>query len=339
MNWARSYTSEWRVFRVNRKTWADGQKLEGVDSASITRTADGSLLESGDMEVTGAFETDYYRIVMTAKQGGEVVREDVATLLFDISDGEHDYGTVKNKAKGYSVLYPASTTAVMTGEYAPAGVDGAKYAAELLASAINAPVEVEGSFTLNDHVVHEPGTYILDAAWAVLNAGPDGGYIIQIDGRGVVHIRPRPTEPALVLDSEAKGVMLNGIEYTADISEIPNRYIVIDGNNKTLAVNDDPESPVSTVKRGYYVDEVDTSATPINGETLGEYARRKLSEASVLETEYSYKREYAPAVLLYSMIRASLNGLEGDLRVKSQSINCSHGIMVSEKVTEETALW
>lgn len=339
MNWARSYTSEWRVFRVNRKTWADGQKLDGVDTASITRTADGSLLESGDMEVTGAFETDYYRIVMTAKQGGEVVRENVATLLFDISNGEHDYGTVKNKAKGYSVLYPASTTAVMTGEYAPAGVDGVKYAKELLESAINAPVEAEGSFMLNDHIVHEPGTFILDAVWAVLNAGPDGGYVIQIDGRGVVHIRPRPTEPALVLDSAAKGVMLNGIEYTSDISKIPNRYIVIDGNNKTLAVNDDTESPVSTVKRGYYVDAVDTSATPINGETLGEYARRKLAEASVLETEYSYKREYAPTVLLYSMIRASLRGLEGDLRVKSQSIDCGHGIMVSEKVTEETVLW
>ena len=58
MNWARSYTSEWRVFRVDRKTWADGEKLEGVDSASIARTADGSLLESGDMDVTGTFETD-----------------------------------------------------------------------------------------------------------------------------------------------------------------------------------------------------------------------------------------------------------------------------------------
>ena len=339
MNWARSYSSEWRVFRVNRKTWADDEKLTGVDSASIARTADGSLLESGDMEVTGDFKTDYYRIVMTAKQGGEVVREDVATLLFDISDGEHDYGTVKNKAKGYSVLYPASTTAVMTGEYAPAGVDGAKYAKELLESAINAPVEVEGSFILNDNIVHEPGTYILDAVWAVLNAGPDGGYVIQIDGRGVVHIRPRPTEPALVLDNAARGVILNGIEYTSDVSKIPNRYIVIDGNNKTLAVNDDPNSPVSTVKRGYYVDEVDTSPTPIDGETLGEYARRKLRQLSILETEYSYKREYAPTVLLYSKIRASITGLSGDLRVKSQSIDCGHGIMVSEKVTEETALW
>ena len=339
MNWARSYTSEWRVFRVNRKTWADGEKLSGVDSASITRTADGSLLESGDMEVTGTFETDYYRIVMTAKQGGEVVREDVATLLFDISDGEHDYGTVKNKAKGYSVLYPASTTAVMTGEYAPAGVDGAKYAKELLESAINAPVEVEGSFILNDHIVHEPGTYILDAVWAVLNAGPDGGYVIQIDGRGVVHIRPRPAEPALVLDNAARGVILNGIEYTSDVSKIPNRYIVIDGNNKTLAVNDDPASSVSTVRRGYYVDEVDTSPTPINGETLGEYARRKLRQMSILETEYSYKREYAPTVLLYSKIKASIKGLDGDLRVKSQNIDCGHGIMVSEKATEETALW
>ena len=336
MEWPRSYSSEWRVFKVNRRTWADGQRLLGVESASVTRTADGNLLESGDMEITGEFDTDYYRIVMTANQGGEVLRVDVATLLFEINSGESNFGTEQNRPKGYSVLYPASRTAVLTGEYAPAGVDGAKYAAELLESAINAPVKVEGSFTLNEHIVHEPGTYILDAAWAVLNAG---GYVIQIDGKGVVHIRPKPEEPSLVIDNARKGVMLNGIEYTSDISQIPNRYIVIDGNNKTLAVNDDPESPVSTVARGYYVDEIDTSPTPINGETIGEYARRNLKELSVLKIEHSYKREFAPNVFLYSLIRASIDGLYGDLRVISQSIECSHGIMVSEKVAEGITLW
>ncbi len=336
MDWSRSYNAEWRVFRVNRDTWADAEQVGNVDSVTISRTADGALMESGSIEVTGDFAADYYRIVMTAEQGGSVERVDVATLLFTVAKGKVDYGTSVNGADGYSVLYPASKTAVLTGEYAPAGVDGAEYAANLLRSAINAPVEVEGSFILNDNVVHEIGSPILDAAWAVLEAG---GFVIQIDGRGVVHIRPKPIEPVLTIDAASMRLLGNGIDYAADVSEIPNRYIVIVGNNKTVAVNDDPNSEISTAVRGYTVDEVDESPKLINGETLPAYASRKLHEMSYLYDERTYTREYAPDVWPYSVIRASIDGLEGDRRVVSQSITCNYGITFSEKSSREINLW
>lgn len=336
MNWGQSYSASWRVYRVNRKTWADREQIYGVDNVSISRTADGRLLESGGMDLSGAFEPDYYRIVMIAEQGGEVERVDVATLLFDISGGSYNYGTDKPSAEGYSVLYPASKQAILAGEYAPKGVNGAEYAAELLRSSINAPVEVEGGFILNENIVHEIGSYIIDAVWAVLDAG---GYVIQIDGRGVVHIRKKPTEPALVIDNTNARLLGPEIPHQADISELPNRYIVLVGSSKTIAVNDDPESPISTESRGYYVDYVDESPTPVDGETYGQYANRKLREMSVLEHEHSYKREHSPDVMLYSIVRASIDGLEGDLRVDSQSVECGNGITVSEKGTIEVTLW
>lgn len=336
MDWTKSYTSTWRVFRVNRKTWADGEMLKKVDSASVSRTDDGKTLESGSLEVSGEFESDYYRIVMTAKQGGELARVDVATLLFDVKGGKVDFGMTVHDVDGFSVLYPASTTVITLGEYAPAGVDGVQYAAELLRSTINAPVETEGSFTLNDHVVHELGSSVIDAVWAVLEAG---GYIIQIDGRGVVHIRPKPTEPSLRINNKSIGMLSNGIDFDADYSDIPNRYIVIDDDVVTIASNDDPESIVSTVSRGYFVDVVDTSPTPVNGKTLNEYAHDKLKELSIMKDERTYVREYAPDVYLYSLVRASINGLQGDLRITSQSVSCGKGITVNEKASKEIALW
>lgn len=336
IDFSKSYTSEWRVFRVNRATWADADAIDNVDQVEITRTADGSLIESGSMDVTGDLATDYYRIVMTAIQDGEAQRVDVGTLLFDINGGEVNYGTTSQSADGYSVLYPASKTAIITGQYAPAGINGAAYAAELLRDAINAPVEVEGSFTLNDHVVHEIGASVLEAVWAVLDAG---GYVIQIDGRGVIHIRPKPTEPALVIDSANAKLLSHGISYTRDISEIPNRYICIVGNLKVIAINDSENSEVSTVRRGYCVDEVDEKPTPINGETLNQYARSRLHEMSYLTDEHEYTREYAPDVNVYSIVRASIEGLEGDLRVTDQSITCSHGITVDETANREVNLW
>lgn len=337
MDWTKSYTSTWRVFRVNRKTWADGEMLKKVDSASVSRTADGRVLESGSLEVSGKFDTDYYRIVMTAEQGGEIERVDVATLLFEVKGGEVDFGRTVHSIDGFSVLHPAETTAITLGGYAPSGVDGVQYAKELLEGAINAPVETEGSFTLNDHVVHELGSSVIDAVWAVLDAG---GYIIQIDGRGVVHIRPKPTEPSLRITNSSIGMLTNGINFESDMSDIPNRYIVIDdSNNVVIAENNDPESIVSTASRGYFVDMVDTSPTPVNGKTLQEYAHDKLKELSIMKDERTYTREYAPDVYLYSLVRASINGLQGDLRVESQSINCGKGITVNEKASREIALW
>lgn len=336
MNWSQSYTAAWRVFRVNRDTWADSDKLADVDSVSITRTADGSLLESGAIELSGDFQNGHYRIVMTAIQGSEVERVDVATLLFNSEGGSHNYGNTAHSANGYSVLYPASVTAVTTGEYAPAGVDGVQYAKELLESSINAPVETEGGFELNEHLVHELGSSILDAVWTVLDAGK---YVMQIDGRGVVHIRPKPTEPSLVIDNSSRGLVMNGIEYSSDISQIPNRYIVITDNNITVASNDSRVSESSTVNVGYKVDVVDTSPTPINGQTYAEYARAKLEEMSVLKKTRTYTREYAPDVYPYSIVRASISGMTGDLRVESQTINCGNGITVSEKASEEVKLW
>lgn len=336
MDWTKSYNSTWRVFRVNRNTWADDERVSNVIGANITRTGDGDLLESGDIEITGDFEPDYYRIVMTAEQGGEIARVDVATLLFNMTGGEYNYGINTNSVEGFSVLYPASTTSVITGEYAPAGANGAQYAGELLASAINAPVEIEGSFILNDHIVHELGSSILSAVWSVLNAGD---FVIQIDGRGVVHIRPRPTEPSLVIDNSSAGFLENGITYTEDISEIPNRYIIIDGINITVAENNDEESIVSFPTRGYYVDIIDTSPTPVNGETYSEYASRMLKKQSILNGEKEYTREFAPDVYPYSIIKATINGLDGDVRVKSQSISCGNGISISEKVIKEVLLY
>lgn len=336
MDWTKSYASEWRVFRVNRDTWADDEKITGVDSIEVLKTGDGDEMESGSMEITGNLKSDYYRVVLTAEQGGEVARVDVATLLFVAKGGEYNFGVDTTDVDGFSVLHPASTTSVLIGEYAPAGSNGAQYAADLLASAINAPIEVEGSFVLNEHVVHELGSSILSAVWAVLNAGD---FVIQIDGRGVVHIRPKPTEPSLIIDNATSGLLMNGIGFTADDSDIPNRYIVIDGMNITVAENNDPTSIVSSNVRGYYVDVIDTSPTPVNGETYSEYAERMLKKESILNEEKEYTREFAPDVYPYSIIRATLNGLDGDMRVNSQSISCGNGITVDEKVSREIRLY
>ena len=336
MDWTKSYTAIWRVYKVNRRTWEDGDPLNKVDSFSLSRMSDGSLIESGTMELSGEFESGYYRVVMIAEQGLLRERVNVATLLFNATGGKVDYGNTTHNVSGMSVLYPASTTSVDLGAYMPAGADGAQYAKDLLAKTINAPVEAHGSFTVDDYIVHETGSTVLSAVWSVLEAG---GYVIQIDGRGIVHIMPKPTEPALILSGENAGLLMNGVDFSDNMNEIPNRYVVIDGDVITIAQNNDANSPVSILNRGYRVDTVDTAPTFVDGENRAEYANRMLEESSVLKEQKDYTREYAPDVYPYSIVRASVTGLDGDLRVDSQSITCGNGITVAEHAYKETKLW
>ena len=70
----------------------------------------------------------------------------------------------------------------------------------------------------------------------------------------------------------------------------------------------------------------------MDGESLEMYAIRKLAEASTVVRKYSYTREWWPDVVPYSLVSAYLpsDGVQGDLRVISQSIECGLGAKVSE---------
>lgn len=334
----------WRVFRVNTDTWADGSILTRVNSASVSRDVSDTptTVERGsmsvDMAVADSFEEGYYRIVMTADQGGSTERVDVATLLFTSTSSTANRGVSEAQVSGRSVLYPASVTRLAIGSYAPKGVDGAAFCKELLDSCVNAPVTNEGSFTLDDHVVFDIGASTLDCVWMVLNAG---NHVLQIGGDGVIHIRPKPTNPSLVLDIAHARLLQPEVVHDLDYSEVPNRYIAVSGEMSAMAVNNDPESITSTVRRGWTSDIVDQSPVRTDGETLAAYAARRLEEESMVNDARSYTREWWPDVLPFSLVHGSLSsvGVEGDFRVVSQQLTCGRGIVVEERASREVYAW
>lgn len=344
MDWSAGYHATWRVYQVDRRTWADARLVSGVSKVDIERTCDDDvpLLERGsmvvDVPVGQEFEEGYYRIVMTATQGDESQRVDVATLLCCSVEGDVDRSVDVREVMGRSVLYPASTTELEAGSYAPAGVDGVSFCAGLLRSSINAPIMTSGSFTLDEHHVYDNGTKVLDAVWELLDAG---GYVLQIAGDGTVSIVPMPSAPDLPLDRAHARLLHPGIHHELDYSEVPNRFTASDGTEEAVAVNDDPQSVTSTVHRGWFHDMRDDSPTRVNGETLQAYAERRLEEESMVYDTRTYTREWWPGVRPYSIVRGSIASVEldGDLRVVSQSLECGLGITVQEQARRETYTW
>lgn len=332
------YTAEWEVWLVDPETWDDAGVVEGVRSVSVDRGCpDGApLLESGSMAIDSdgsRVEGRWCRISMKAEQGG-TDRTAMATLLFERASSRVEKGTAEVTCDGHSVLKPAADRRMPYGAYAPEGCDGAAYAAGMLAECTPAPVRVEGSFTLVDDVVFDIGCTYLEAVWKVLLAA---GWCIQIDGRGEITVRAKPTEPALELSSQTAALLLPGVDDDFSLADVPNTYYAIDDSRSAVAVNDDPSSPVSTVSRGRSVDVVDTSPVLVDGESIEMYAARKLAEASVVTRTLTYEREFWPDVVPYSLVRASLSehGVEGDLRVSEQSLECGRGVKVTESAQME----
>lgn len=344
MDWRRSYTASWRVFRVNPATWADAELVGGVKEASLERSQADSdkLLEKGSLTIDvppgTEFSEGYYRIAMTATQDGESERVDVCTLHCFSTSGDLDRRNDALEVTGNSVLYPASKTLLEDGSYAPKGIDGIQWCADLLRAAINAPVETMGSFTLDDHLVFDGGTYALDAVWQVLDAG---GGAMQVRGDGTVVVRLMPTDVSLELSRANARLLHPGVHHELDFSGVPNRFFAVDGSERAQAINDDPASETSTVRRGWTNDVRESSPKRINGETLTAYARRRLSELSTVSDSRTYTREWWPDVLPYSVVKGGLAdvGIEGDLRVRAQRLTLGRGVTVEEESFREVTTW
>lgn len=336
------YSATWRVFSVDERTWADGDRMYGVTTASVNREADGNLLESGtftiDLPYGESIGEGYYRLVMTAHQNGVAERVDVATLHGIASGSVSDKGRNLQTLNASSVLYPASTEKTAVGWYAPAGVNGAQFVAEMLAGCLKAPVSWEGSFTLDSPIVFQLGWSKLECAWTVLDAG---NFTLAIDGRGRVTVRPMPTEPSLALDGANARLVGTSVSRKTDWSVVPNRYYAVDGSEVAVAVNDDPNSVTSTVSRGYNSDVVDRSPKRVNGETLEAYAGRRLHESSIVLDTRTYTREWVGGVYPNSIVLGSIPsvGLDGRLRVTSQKLTLGKGIKVDETAGMEVSSW
>ncbi len=343
-DFSKSFSYTLQVYEVDRTTWADKRLVGRFNSASVSKT-NGRMVESANMTMDRSlgesFTEGYYRIAARVTQDGSTERHDIATLYCTSVSGTVDYGVDELTINGLSVLYPAENCVMDFGSYAPQGSDGATFAKDVLGEVLHAPIEVHGSFEIADNHVFDLGAKRLDCVWDVLEAA---GWCIQIDERGVVHIRELPTEPINSTTEFDIATISSGIPYGLDWSTVPNRYMVFDGTTLGVWVNDDPKSVVSTKSRGFvrdYDGGVDTNPVLVGGETLDMYCRRMLKSLSVVTHEVTKEREYSDGVYPFSVVRMAVQptGDMMDMRVTSREIRCDNDLTVSETYAGEVSLW
>ncbi len=349
-NWTESMQQTFEYYIVDPNTWADTKKLDNVKSCSISRDAEADTLGSATIDVTESVGECYIRVYLITVQNGLTEKHPLGTFLVQTPSSSFN-GRVRNvsmdvytplielKEKqppiGYSVLKDAN---IMESVYLTTREN------------LRAPVvKPECSETLKgDFVSDTSDTWISFNQDLMANAK----YEYVLDDMSRILFAPKQDvaslQPVWTFDDSNSSILYPEIDITHDIYGIPNVVEVVYSNGKDYyharVVNDDVNSPVSTINRGREIVYRETSPSLVGRPTeaqIQEYANNLLRSLSTLEYTVSYTHGYCP-VRLGDCVRINYEraGLK-DIKAKviSQSIKCTPGCMVTEKAKFTTKLW
>ena len=319
--------------RVDPKTWADAGEIS-IISGTITRNASSDLVESADITVSEDIGSDeWIRIYLIASQGGAKERVPLFTGIVSSPARDIHGNTETRKLDCYSVLKVADDILLPLGWFAPARTNGGELI-KILLSDLPCPVELdEGSPTIISSFVAGNSDSKLSVAQAIAEAI---NWQIKVNGDGSVRICPKPLTISGTFDNIENDIIETSVSDNRDIFSIPNVLRVTLNGSAATARDDDPDSIYSTVNRGREVWQKE-DAKLAAGESLGEYAVRRLKELQSPSRKISYTRRFQPDVGVNDLVSIIYPKQSiGDVfRVQSQSITLSHGAKVKEEVINE----
>lgn len=333
INFSNGISATYYAARVNPKTWTDAGEIP-IISGSITKNATSDLVESADITVNEDIGTEqWFRVYMVAEQSGTKERVPLFTGIASSPSRDIKGNREIHKLDCYSVLKVASDILLPLGWFAPARSNGGELI-QMLLSDLPCPVELdEGSPTIISSFVAGNKDSKLSIAQEIAKAI---NWQIKVRGDGSVRICPKPSTISGTFDNIENDIVETSVTDKHDIFAVPNVLrVTLDGSAAT-ARDDDPDSEYSTVNRGREVWSQE-DAKLAAGETLGEYAVRRLKEMQNPSRTLSYTRRFQPDVDVNDLVSIIYPKQSiGDVfRVKSQTITLSHGAKVKEEVINE----
>lgn len=334
MNWAKGYSAQYYMAEVDPATWRDIATIQIIEG-SIQRELD-SLRESADITCLGYPETTekWIRIYLDVDQNGETGHEALFTGLASSPKDDYNGAFRTCPLECYSVLKPVEDVALLRGWYAPTGVS-CRTILQQLFSATPAPVKIaENAPALTSSIIAEEGETSLSMVDKILAAI---NWRLRLTGDGTITIEPYPTEAAARFDPLENDCVELDVTVTEDWFSCPNVLLAINGDLTAIARDDSSESAFSTVNRGREVWATETDVDLADGESIEEYAARRLKELQNLKKEVEYTRRFWPGICPTDIVTLYYpdQGLNGKFSVRSQSIDLGHGARTSEKLSED----
>lgn len=337
-------------YTVDPRTWKDMYKIDTVKSASISRDSTVETLGSATIDIAESLGECYVRFYLITIQNGVKEKHPLGTFLVQTPSSKFDGKIRSVSMDAYTPLLELKEKKPNVGYSILEGANIMRNAYLIIRDRVRAPVvETNCDETLySDFVSNTNDTWVTFIRDLVANAK----YELGLDELGRVLFLPKQEtvslQPVWTYDDSNSSILYPDIDIEHDLYGVPNVVEVIYSNAQycyyAKVVNDDPNSPTSTINRGreipYTVTNPELYGIP-NQAQINEYAERVLRELSTLEYTINYRHGYCPVrigdCVRLNYHKAGLNDIKA--KVISQTIKCEPGCPVDEKAVITVKLW
>ena len=350
IDWLSSMQQTFEYYTVDPNTWRDVKKIENVISSTIDRDSEAETLGSATITMSEAIGECYVRIYLVAIQNGKTYKVALGTFLVQTPSWSFDGKTKEISVDAYTPLLELKENLPPIGYSLLEGENIMNMAYRLCRERVRAPV-IEAVCDTNlydDFVANTNDTWLTFLTDLIENAK----YVFDLDEMGRVLFLPvqetASLQPVWTYTDDNSSILYPDISLDRDLYGIPNVVEVVYSSGKdnyyARVVNDNPNSPISTVNRGreivHRVTNPSLYGDPTENQTH-EYAERFLKELSTLECTVTYSHGYCPVrvndCVRLNYTRSGISGVKA--KVISQSIDCSAGCKVTETAVYTTNLW
>lgn len=349
-DWTKSMQQTFEYYIVNPATWKDIRRINNVKSGSITRDLGVETLGSATFDIEEPLGECYIRVYLITIQNGAKDKYPLGTYLIQTPSSKFDGKNKIVSVDAYTPLLELKENPPPIGYSVLKNTNIMETAYKITKEQVRAPV-VAAACTetlFSDFVANTDDTWMTFLNDLMANAK----YTFALDELGRILFSPKQDmaslQPVWTFDDSNSSILYPEINMDYDLYGIPNVVEVIYSSDDrcyySRVVNDDSNSPTSTVSRGreiiHRVTEPILYGNPTD-EQVNEYAVRLLRSLSSIEYTVNYSHGYCPVKigdcvrLNYS--KAGLNGIKA--KVISQSIKCEPGCPVSEKAVFTANLW
>ena len=349
-DWSSSMQQTFEYYIVDPATWKDKQVVDNVKTCTINRDSDTETLGSAVINVSSSLGECYLRAYLVTIQNGVTEKHPLGTFLIQTPSSNYNGKILDVSMDAYTPLLELKENMPPLG-YQILKEENIMSIAYLLArERTRAPVvQTECTNKLfYDFVSDTNDTWLSFLTDLIANAK----YVFDLDEMGRVIFSPKQDtaslQPVWTYNDDNSSILYPDVSLDHDMYGIPNVVEVVYSNGSgyyyAKAVNDDENSPISTVNRGREIVHRETDPNLIGDPTenqIQEYANALLRELSTLEYTITYSHGYCPVRLgdcvRLNYERAGLKNVKA--KVISQSIKCVPGCPVTEKAVFTTKLW